>query len=99
MKFEIRCLLIFFSFFSLSCAGVSYNEYQDAETLGTGNGAITVGTFPGLEGRIQFPLSDNTDAGFSIWSVNLINPSHDDKDIGLKLVLKHQLTNKNSKVN
>ncbi len=91
-----KYLLLLFSFLFISCSGISYNEYQDAETLGGGNGAITIGSLP-PEGRFQFPLSENTDAGISLWSYNIFNPKHEDRDIGIKLSLKHRLTEKNSK--
>ncbi len=91
-----KYIILLLSFLIVSCSGISYNEYQDAETLGSGNGALTFGILP-PEGRFQFPLSESTDAGISLWSFNILNPKNGDRDIGIKLGLKHSLSEKSAK--
>lgn len=94
---KISALLFLIFFIINGCAGISYNEFQDADTLEKATSALSLGFTAGLEGRYQFPIGGNTDMGVSLWSVNIINPLTDDHDIGLKLSWKHLLTKKENR--
>jgi len=100
LLFILYCLLV------TGCAGITFSGLEDADTLGKGHSAITVGANMAIEGKYQFALSDKTDAGISLWNTSILNSlnpfkkfdqSEDGKDIGLKLTWKQLLSKKNSK--